>query len=471
MSPTTRTITLTILVLLFTTTPRLQADVLYLYDGNVLIVDKAWVEGDQVKYQTSRGVQTLSREDVREIRQEKPIPVPAKRWSLGVVSGSDPENSVPASSTETTQFRESLSRLRENLRADPASARARGELIYALASVSSLQATQGDLPGAVASVEEAQSLDKRNLVILGNLAVLRLRMGGYREAEALLRTGLELESNNQDLHYLLGEAYYAQEKIAEAINQWSAGLLLGPHPEMLRSLDKARQEARVHDALGALQSAHFILRYDRNVSDPLLGQQMLVTLEQLYTRLSTQLVSRPPATIAVILYPDQTYFNITRATSWSGALFDGKIRIPTKGLTTVTPELTSILVHELTHAFIDSLSGNCPTWFNEGVAQLEEGKTATNDKAALARLRENDQLMGFKDLGGSFLGFSAARAEVAYVESLSAVEYMVAKFGKASIRSVLDLMAQNYNFENAFKTALRQTVPEFEVAWQRDLLR
>ena len=240
---------------------------------------------------------------------------------------------------------------------------------------------------------------------------------------------------------------------------------------MLRSLDKARQEARVHDALGALQSVHFILRYDRNVSDPRLGQQMLVTLEQLYAKLSTELVSRPPDTIAVILYPDQTYFNITRATSWSGALFDGKIRIPTKGLVSVTPELTAILIHELTHAFIDSLPGNCPTWFNEGIAQLAEGKTAANDKAALARLRERDQLIELKNLAGSFQGFSAARAEVAYVESLSAVEYMVSRFGKASIRSVLDLMAQNYNFENAFKTALQQTVAEFEVAWQRDLLR
>ena len=221
---------LTILVLVLTAAPCLQADVLYLHDGNVLIVDKAWVEGDLVKYQTSRGVQTLPREDVREIRQEQPIPVPAKRWSLGVVSGSDSGTSTPASSTETTQFTESLSRLRENLRADPASARAKGELIYALASVSSLQVTQGDLPGAVASLEEARSLDRRNLVILGNLAVLRLRMGGYREAEALLRTGLEIESNNQDLRYLLGEAYYGQEKITEAINEWSAGLLLGPSP-------------------------------------------------------------------------------------------------------------------------------------------------------------------------------------------------------------------------------------------------
>jgi hypothetical protein len=30
-------------------------------------------------------------------------------------------------------------------------------------------------------------------------------------------------------------------------------------------------------------------------------------------------------------------------------------------------------------------------------------------------------------------------------------------------------MAQNYNFENAFNTALKKTVREFESAWQQDL--
>ena len=43
---------LAILAFVLTVVPRLQADVIYFYDGNVLIVEKAWVEGDEVKYQT-----------------------------------------------------------------------------------------------------------------------------------------------------------------------------------------------------------------------------------------------------------------------------------------------------------------------------------------------------------------------------------------------------------------------------------
>jgi hypothetical protein len=69
------------------------------------------------------------------------------------------------------------------------------------------------------------------------------------------------------------------------------------------------------------------------------------------------------------------------------------------------------------------------------------------------------------------VGFSADKAEVAYTESLSAMEFLVARFGKTSVRSILDLMAQNLNFENSFKRVLNQSLPEFETAWHRALLQ
>ena len=173
--------------------------------------------------------------------------------------------------------------------------------------------------------------------------------------------------------------------------------------------------------------------------------------------------------IAVILYPDQTYFDITRAASWSGAMFDGKIRVPTKGLTSVTSDLNSTLRHELTHAFIAPLPQDCPAWFNEGVAQLQEGQSPAAVRKMLATLRQSDRLSPLKKLDQSFAGLSDDAAELAYAEGLSATGFLVTQSGKASIRSILELMAQNYNFENAFKTATNRSLAEFELAWQRDL--
>ena len=66
---------------------------------------------------------------------------------------------------------------------------------------------------------------------------------------------------------------------------------------------------------------------------------------------------------------------------------------------------------------------------------------------------------------------SAGAADVAYAESLSVVEYLVSQSGRSSIQNILDLMAQNYNFDNAFQTALKKTVPEVEADWHQDLAR
>ena len=68
---------------------RLNADVIVLNDGNIIVADKAWVEGEVVQYQTSRGVQTLPKSSVREIQEQRPAPraTGTQAWGFGEVVG------------------------------------------------------------------------------------------------------------------------------------------------------------------------------------------------------------------------------------------------------------------------------------------------------------------------------------------------------------------------------------------------
>lgn len=466
-------------LLLLSPAPKFHSDVIYLANGNVLVVERAWEEDNEVKYRTGETVQSLAKSSVRRIQAQHPLPsLDGKVRKYGIAQESRPSQ-APAPSNASVEVptlrpapaavsKEALRQLKENLKADPADVQSKVQLVRALDALASLQSAQGDLAGARASLEEALALEKKNSAILFNLAATHFRTGNYRVAEDLLVACLEVERNDQDVHYLLGEAYYAQEKVSQAISQWNTALRLGPNPRISQRLAKARQESGVHNELGVLQSAHFILRYDRKVSDYRLGQQMLTTLEDLYRQLSVELTSRAPATVAVILYPDQTYFDVTQAPSWSGALFDGKIRVPTKGLGMVTPELTAVLAHELTHSFIRALPGSgCPSWFNEGVAQLQEGKTAAKHRKLLAQLHKENQLLSLQMMKGSFSGLPTNVASMAYLEGLGAVEHLTSKFGKSVVRNILDLMGQNYNFENAFRSITQQSIAEFEGSWHR----
>lgn len=61
------------------------ADVIYLKNGSVLLVEKAWEEGDQIKYQDSSGARSIPRTAVKRIQQQKSIPAdPSRKNPVGV---------------------------------------------------------------------------------------------------------------------------------------------------------------------------------------------------------------------------------------------------------------------------------------------------------------------------------------------------------------------------------------------------
>ena len=197
---------------------------------------------------------------------------------------------------------------------------------------------------------------------------------------------------------------------------------------------------------------------------------MLTALETIYRQLSGTLFEQGPGTITVIIYPDKAYFDVTQAPRWSGAINDGKIRIPTKGLDGISDQVKAVLAHELVHSFIGLIShGDCPTWFNEGVAQVQEGRTADPNKQWLKASARQNQLTPLSSLRGTFTQLSSDAAQMAYVEGLSAVEYLMSEKGVEILRKIFGLMAQNYNFENAFKTATGKPLGDFEKSWAESL--
>jgi tetratricopeptide (TPR) repeat protein len=436
----------------------------------------AWEEGDHIKYQTSQGTKTIPKSTVQRIQHQEPSAPPGrtpKKYGIALETGREPTSganrshvTIPFNVPSKDVSDAIILRLKENVRTDPGDLRSKNELIEALNSYASLQLLKGDAQAARSSLQQALAYDKKNLMTLLNLSILLYQTAEYRSAEDLLLGVIQNDSRNRFGHYLLGEVYYAQDKLREAIATWKTSLQLGEDPAVSNRLKKAEGEAGAHDELGTLQSAHFILRYDRKVSDYRLGQEILDSLERAYRQLSYELPTYAPATITVILYADQAYFDITRAPRWSGALFDGKVRVPVKGLSAVTPQLNNILAHELTHSFVNSLAGNsCPTWFNEGLAQLQEGRSVAEDRRLLSQLQARNQLIPLTRLKSSFLQLPGEGAELAYLEGLSATEYLIAHNGKKAVGAVLDLLHQNYNFEGALRSVINQTLAEFENSW------
>jgi len=126
-----------------------------------------------------------------------------------------------------------------------------------------------------------------------------------------------------------------------------------------------------------------------------------------------------------MLYTDKQFRDITRAPEWSGGVYDGRIRVPAAGASRSLDSFEQVLTHELVHAMIaNTAPRGVPAWLHEGLAQYFVGD---DPQAARVRLRATgrDRLIPLVHLEGSFGRFNAAQAQVAYDESLVAVDIIM----------------------------------------------
>src|SRR5260370_19495315 len=207
-----------------------------------------------------------------------------------------------------------------------------------------------------------------------------------------------------------------------AVTQWKHALSLRPDAEVEAALRKAQRDEQEEEQYKENESSHFTLRYS-GVSEPALARNILHTLERHYGAIESELSYSPPDSIGVILYTQHAFADITQVPNWVGALNDGRIRVPVQGLSEVTPELSRVLKHELTHSFVQQKTlGHPPTWIQEGLAQWMEGKRSDPNAAALIAIYQNDPALGLNHYHGDWMKLSNEAVNAASAWALATVE-------------------------------------------------
>ncbi len=300
--------------------------------------------------------------------------------------------------------------------------------------------------------ETALHFDPDNPAILNYYAALLVRTGNAAEGLPHAEHAARLAPDSPDALAVLGYAQFATDHDQEAIRTWKRSLELRPDATIQKFLAKAEREASAEADYSQRESSHFTLRYEGKQTSESLRGQLIATLESEYDDLVRELGIAPRSSIAVVLYTDQTFFDVTQAPSWTGAVNDGKLRIPVQGLSSVTPELARVLKHELAHSFINQLSaGRCPQWLNEGIAQAVEPKLLSSNGHRLAELYRTEHEIPFNAMEGSFMRFSGMEAALAYDESLAAVQYINDTYGMSDLQRILEKLGQGSSTEAALR--------------------
>jgi tetratricopeptide (TPR) repeat protein len=255
--------------------------------------------------------------------------------------------------------------------------------------------------------------------------------------------------------FFLGRISYDTGDLPGALTLWRQALEKDPGNVSIRSaIDKAERELPVESKMDKGYSSMFDLSFDAELP-PGLAAEVLDALESAYNSVGADLGLFPTTRIPVLLYTKSDYSSVTAGPDWSGGLYDGKIRLPVGGITKVNQQMRGIIFHEFTHVLIAELThGNIPTWLNEGLAEVEGRKEFNHLSPELARAAKGGKLLTLATLSGGFTAMAGTEAGLAYQQSYSMADYMVAHYGWYAVQAILKNLGEHATIESAIAKAL-----------------
>jgi len=453
------------------------ADVIHLKNGKKLSVERVWEDGNKLRYEKDGNVFGFSKELVAKVEAGAYVPDPRDATAqirdepvlIEVLDETldigDKSESEVIRNGGIDQVR--LRAIANDARLFASDPRHKRRYQKALSDAVQWHIKHNELASAQALMEPYLRLEPENLEANLTLGWLHIKQGQYQLAENIFLKARIKNDRSPDLHYLLGMAFYLQDKNELASRALRQSLELWYRPEVDQLLRKIKQENQAENDFRQANSLHFVVRYEGTATNHVLGQGILASLERAFSELSTELNYSPRESIAVVLYPNEVFQDVTRTPSWVGALNDGKIRFPIKGLSFVDEDARRILKHELTHSFIRlKTSGNCPVWLNEGLAQYLSGESSRQFVALAKQAITQKRFPALSNFEGPFLTMPVPQAAWAYQESLLAAEFLVKTYGLADVQTLLLQSGQGGSFAVGLKAALRRDYIQLQAEFE-----
>ena len=420
-------------VMVSAVTSALFADVLHLKNGRRIDVDRYWENGDQLFCEKKGSIFGFPKSLLDHIERKDSQP---------------PEEVEPA---KVTTFK--------------------NETITSAIEDARQSVREGDLDKASRLYRQALSVAPDSITGRVELAELFIGRGNLQAAETQLEQAKRLSPNEPTVREKLGDVYHRRGRTALARREWQKALELSPSSDLLYKLKKALRENDQDIEFDEIRHAKYVIRYDGVVSEAI-GRSVAAALDEEYADLAQEFHFNPQAPISVILYTHREFQDVTHAPSWISAVNDGQLRIPVEGMVHVTPKLRKLLRHELTHSFVDARTGGtCPTWFQEGLAQLRAGESPSDMYPTLKKARDNGLLLPLWSLEGTILHYTKDKVRLAYLESLAATHYIVARRNRSALVQILNQLAEQKTMNDTLRKVVGLDYQEFQTAWEADLDR
>jgi len=318
------------------------------------------------------------------------------------------------------------------------------------------------LDDAAERLQAAAQLGER-AEVLRALGITQLREGDYPAAATALERALQLAPNEPNALLALAEVYLKQDQRAQALDLLQRAKEAGVRsPELDKKVAQLGREVDAEWDFVQTESPHFRVSF-ADSEDGHAVRLVLAALEEAYFTDGRKFEFYPGERTPVVLYTHQDFHNITQTPGWAGAAYDGRIKLPVRGLQADDAQLTRVVRHEYAHSLITRLSnGRAPVWLNEGLAVWAE-ETEEGERQAWAEEKiAGQELFTLEQLNNTFVQLPLGRAEVAYAQSYLAVRTLVDQYGARKIPGLLSNLAKSRNLGEAFAATYPGDLASFE---------
>ncbi len=398
-------------------------------------------------------------------------------WTLGLcLLLTHAAQAQRATEAEPIDWQAVITRLQGLLDHQPGRTAVRQELATVYNNYGVALAQQGEWQTARAQVEQALSLEPDNNRFAENLANIYYNEAHEHyshhrlpEAKASLEQGVRRHPTFAQAYVLLGQIEYESQELKAAQAAWEQALELNPSLDTIpQRLEQLRAELPIESEFERISQAYFDLRFEDALERPV-GFDIRAALLEARREIGADFAYWPRYKIVVLIYSPESFRALrVKRPEWVSGEYDGKMRVRLPEGEQDIKAVKEILFHEYTHALVHDLTGGqCPRWFDEGLATYEGKRYGPKEFELLSTASAGDQLIPWDQLDQQFsFELSAEAVGLAYQQAYSIVSYLVERHGFWRIRRLLKAVSERRPMLDVLAAEFQISPARLERSWR-----
>lgn len=322
---------------------------------------------------------------------------------------------------------------------------------------------------AVQLLREALAISDA-VAVLALLGVAQERLGAWHDAEDTLRRAIQLGTSDPMAFVALGRVYRHQGDRQGAVEMFQRAREIGASGDDFDTmLARLERELDAEWDFVEFSTPHFRLSFAQGENHDA-AQVVSQVLEDAYFAVGRKFDLFPDSPTDVVLYASEDFHSVTQTPDWTGGVYDGRIKLPVRGITGGSNLLERTLRHEYAHVLVTQIgNGRVPVWLNEGMAIWAE-EESDGDRVDWARETISGQrLFRLAELEPPFTGLPPERVQVAYAQSYLAVRLIISEYGERRLLDLLRAAGDGTPLPASFERILATRLASFEAALIRKL--